>query len=136
MSSRPHLNGNAAPRPPTHSGSGALFPDRLWARMDSTGGCHEQENDEAIGILAAELRLTQRQAEVLHWVAQGKTNEETATILGCGYQTIKTHLKDIYLRLGVNNRAGAIGAAYDMLYRQLRRKSSPERGMPEKSPAQ
>ncbi len=94
------------------------------------------DGEEIIRILSVQLGLTRRQAEVLHWVAQGKTNEETATILGCGYQTIKTHLKDIYLRLGVNNRAGAIGAAYDMLYRQLRRKSSPERGMPEKSPAQ
>ena len=120
----------------SRTGDGGCFSHALNGGMSADFNHAADDGEEIIRILSVQLGLTRRQAEVLHWVAQGKTNEETATILGCGYQTIKTHLKDIYLRLGVNNRAGAIGAAYDMLYRQLRRKSSAERGMPEKSPAQ
>ena len=76
--------------------------------MDSTGGCHEQENDEAIGILAAELRLTQRQAEVLHWVARGKTNPEIAMILDISAFTVKNHMQRVFKKLDVSNRAQAV----------------------------
>lgn len=88
------------------------------------------DGEHAIRILSNELGLTYRQAEVLHWVAKGKTSEEIATILNCSFHTVKTHLKDVYQRLGVNNRAGAIGAAYSMFYELLRaRTASPERGI-------
>lgn len=56
--------------------------------------------------------LTQRQAEVLHWVAEGKTNTEIGTILGCSFFTVKNHLKEIFQRLGVHSRTAAAAAAY------------------------
>jgi DNA-binding CsgD family transcriptional regulator/tetratricopeptide (TPR) repeat protein len=62
------------------------------------------------GVSAASLRrlgLSPRASEVLHWVVQGKTNEEIAIILGCGAETVKTHLKHVYLQLDVTNRAAA-----------------------------
>src|SRR6185295_14331826 len=39
-----------------------------------------------------QLGLTQRVAEVLLWVAQGKTNADIATILGISESTVKKHL--------------------------------------------
>lgn len=58
------------------------------------------------------LPLTPRQTEVLHWVAEGKTNSEISTILQCSLFTVKNHVKEIFQRLGVNTRAGASAFAY------------------------
>jgi DNA-binding CsgD family transcriptional regulator len=55
----------------------------------------------------SELGLGERTTEVLYWVAKGKTNKEIAIILGIATETVKTHLKDIYFRLHLENRATA-----------------------------
>src|SRR6516162_4711167 len=47
------------------------------------------------------LELTPRVAEVLLWVAQGKTNADIATILGISESTVKKHLLEIFQALGV-----------------------------------
>lgn len=57
------------------------------------------------------LGLTPRQAEVLHWVAQGKTNPEIAIILGLSALTVKKHLEGIFHALGVENRTAAASLA-------------------------
>jgi len=49
------------------------------------------------------LGLTQREAEVLLWVAQGKSNDETGTILNMSGNTAKIHLTHIYRKLNVEN---------------------------------
>lgn len=74
------------------------------------------DGEEAIRLLTAHLGLTPRQAEVLHWIAKGKTNEEISKILECSFHTVKTHISEIFHRLDVPNRAGAIAAAYSMFY--------------------
>lgn len=53
------------------------------------------------------LGLTRREAEVLAWVAEGKTNPEIAAILGLSPRTIGNHLARIYDRLGVETRTAA-----------------------------
>jgi len=54
--------------------------------------------------------LSPRETEILQWVSEGKTNEETAIILGIGPETVKTHLRRCYQKLGVSNRIGAVCA--------------------------
>jgi len=54
------------------------------------------------------LDLTQRESEVLCWVAQGKTNPEIGAILGISPRTVQKHLERIYGRLGVENRHAAV----------------------------
>jgi len=54
------------------------------------------------------LGLTPREAEVLAWVAQGKTNRETGVILGLSPRTVQKHLERVFEKLGVENRTGAI----------------------------
>lgn len=51
--------------------------------------------------------LTQRQVEVLAWVARGKTNAEIAKILSLKTGTIGKYLERIFPKLGVENRTAA-----------------------------
>lgn len=61
------------------------------------------------------LGLTAREAEVLLWVAQGKSNPDIAGILGCAENTVKVHLARIFEKLGVENRNAAAMHAIDVL---------------------
>ena len=58
--------------------------------------------------------LTRREAEVLHWLAQGKSNPEIATILALGLATVKTHVLHVFEKLGVENRSGAVLRALEI----------------------
>lgn len=51
--------------------------------------------------------LTKREAEVLHWVVQGKTNAEIGMILSVSPRTVQKHLEHIFKKLGVETRAAA-----------------------------
>ena len=61
------------------------------------------------------LGLTPREAEVLFWVAQGKTNPEIGVITGVQLTTVKKHLESIYAKLGVENRTTAAALALERL---------------------
>lgn len=51
--------------------------------------------------------LTRREAEVLQWVAQGKTNAEIGCILDMSPRTVQKHLEHIFEKLGVETRTAA-----------------------------
>ncbi len=53
------------------------------------------------------LGLTQRQAEVLAWLAEGLTNKEIARKLDVSEWTIRHHVSAILMRLEVSNRGRA-----------------------------
>lgn len=52
-------------------------------------------------------RLTTREAEILHWVACGKTDRHIAAILGISVRTVQKHLQNVYPKLGVESRTAA-----------------------------
>ena len=54
--------------------------------------------------------LTDREAEIMKWVAMGKTNAEIGGILNVSPFTIKNHMQRIFKRLDVFNRAQAVAA--------------------------
>lgn len=56
--------------------------------------------------------LSQREHEVLKLIANGTTNRAIAAALFISEATVKTHLLHIYTKLGVQDRAGAVGEAY------------------------
>jgi DNA-binding NarL/FixJ family response regulator len=60
----------------------------------------------------ADGTLSKREREVLALVADGTTNREAARRLFVSEATIKTHLLHIYDKLGVRDRAAAVGEAY------------------------
>ena len=51
--------------------------------------------------------LTMREAEVLTWVARGKTNAEVASILSVRLRTVKKHMERVFQKLGVESRTAA-----------------------------
>lgn len=55
--------------------------------------------------------LTRREAEVLSWVAKGKTNRDIADILGMSPRTVNKHLEHVFEKLGVETRAAAAALA-------------------------
>lgn len=61
------------------------------------------------------LGLTPREAEVLLWIAQGKSNSEIGMILGCAENTVKVHTARIFEKLGFENRNAASMRAIEVL---------------------
>ena len=57
------------------------------------------------------LPLTAREAEVLYWVALGKTNPEIAGVLEMSPRTVNKHLEHIFTKLGVETRTAAATVA-------------------------
>ncbi|MGB5206961.1 MAG: helix-turn-helix transcriptional regulator, partial [Azonexus sp.] len=71
-----------------------------------------EENDaSAIDSLIAAFRLTQREAEVLYWVVQGKTSNDIGDILGNSPRTVNKHLEHVFEKLGVETRTAAANLA-------------------------
>jgi DNA-binding NarL/FixJ family response regulator len=59
----------------------------------------------------SQLGLSQRESEVLSLLVDGLSNRLIAAQLVVGEETVKTHLRSIYRKLGVNDRAQAIATA-------------------------
>ncbi len=65
--------------------------------------------------LKLKLKITRREADVMFWVAKGKTDWEIAQILSISERTVNKHLEQIYRKLGVNNRTSATTLAINVL---------------------
>ena len=50
---------------------------------------------------------------MLRLLARGMSNKDIATRMSLSEQTVKFHLTNIYRKLGVKNRTGAVSAAID-----------------------
>lgn len=59
--------------------------------------------------------LTPREAEVLRWVAAGKTNRDIGEILGSSPRTVTKHLEHVFAKLGVETRTAAASRALAVL---------------------
>lgn len=57
------------------------------------------------------LGLTPREAEVLAWVAEGKSNGTIGAILGISPRTVQKHLERTFHKLGVETRTAAAAQA-------------------------
>ncbi len=71
----------------------------------------ETSDTAVIESLAQTFGLTAREAEVLYWVAKGKTNRDIGDILGASPATVKKHLERIHAKLGVETRTAAAAIA-------------------------
>ncbi|GAA4954087.1 DNA-binding NarL/FixJ family response regulator [Nonomuraea thailandensis] len=56
---------------------------------------------------------TPRELEVLRLIARGAANKEVARALLISETTVKTHLKHVFAKLGVDNRAAAVVVAME-----------------------
>ena len=76
----------------------------------------EENMITAFSINALELLgLTRREAEVLFWVTKDKSNASIARTLGCCEGTVRKHLENIYKKLEVQTRIGAVMGALQRL---------------------
>jgi DNA-binding CsgD family transcriptional regulator len=69
------------------------------------------------GVPATHI-LTDRQREIMGWIAEGKTSAETGIILGISPRTVEKHLEAIFQRMGVENRIAAVRSYMEMDERQ------------------
>ena len=65
--------------------------------------------------LKQHFALTSRESEVLAWISKGKSNRDIGEILGLSTRTVNKHLEQIYVKLGVENRASAAVKAANLL---------------------
>jgi len=89
---------------------GAVGPDEYLFRL--TAASHYTEDE----ILRQHFGLTHRESEVLLWIAKGKSNKDIGDILGLSARTVTKHLEQIYVKLGVENRASAAIKATNALH--------------------
>jgi DNA-binding CsgD family transcriptional regulator len=59
--------------------------------------------------------VTRREAEVLFWISKDKSNVNIAKLLVCSEGTVRKHLENIYKKLGVQTRIGAVMFALERL---------------------
>ena len=75
------------------------------------------ENDFVVtqNRLSEVLDLTTREAEVLTWIANGKSNRDIGAILDLSPRTVNKHMERIHRKLGVENRTAAAAVALKIL---------------------
>jgi len=89
---------------------GAIGADEYLFRLTAA---NTRSDDE---ILRQSFGLTQRESEVLLWIAKGKSNRDIGEILVLSSRTVNKHLEQIYIELGVENRASAAVKAANVLH--------------------
>lgn len=88
---------------------------RLQRQQTVEASLNNGPNFDSSKPLEEKLGLTPREAEVLLWVAQGKSNGDIAMILSTGESTVKKHLEHVFEKLGVENRGAAALCAVEAL---------------------
>ncbi|WP_371929549.1 response regulator [Phyllobacterium sp. 21LDTY02-6] len=89
---------------------GALTADEYLFRLTLA---NQASGDE---LLRQSFGLTQRESEVLLWIAKGKSNRDIGEILNLSARTVNKHLEQIYVKMGVENRATAAVKAAHVLH--------------------
>jgi DNA-binding NarL/FixJ family response regulator len=64
------------------------------------------------GVVAGGRLLTKREGEVLPLLQQGRSNAQIALTLQVGVETVRTHARNIYRKLGVSSRRDLAPATY------------------------
>jgi NarL family two-component system response regulator LiaR len=89
-------------------------PAELRRAIKAAAAGQVQLAPQAAALLVREVRvadspetLTERETEVLRLVARGKANKEIASALHIGEPTVKTHVRGILAKLGVQSRTQA-----------------------------
>jgi DNA-binding response OmpR family regulator len=88
---------------------GSIGQDEHLFRLTSQTTASDSER------LRQHFALTARESEVLAWIAKGKSNRDIGEILGLSARTVNKHLEQIYVKLGVENRASAAVKAANLL---------------------
>ncbi len=113
-----HFPGRAAGTLPAGLGAGGPLVVRRFSesgRNDFVLLVLEERGAPPGPAALMKLGLTAREAEVLYWIAQGKSNPDIATILGAGLRTVHKHVENIFRKLGCETRNAATVTAFEVL---------------------
>ena len=86
-------------------GDSLLFPAAVRDLVATRG---QRRGDALRGV-----GLTEREGEVLRWMARGLSNAEIARELVVGVETVKTHVGNVLAKVGARDRTQAVVAAYE-----------------------
>lgn len=89
-----------------------LVPHLHLALVNSVANAAEEW--EGMALSSPVVNLSARQLEILGWIRLGKTNTEISMITGLGEANIKYHIKVIFAKLDVVNRAAAVSRAISL----------------------
>jgi DNA-binding CsgD family transcriptional regulator len=90
-----------------------LHRDKHKRNRRPNGAVQEEDGSDLL-----HLGITKREAEVLRWVAEGKTNPELCIILGLSLSTIKTHMARLFEKTGCENRTSLARVAFEATSRK------------------
>jgi DNA-binding NarL/FixJ family response regulator len=85
-------------------GNALPAPERTRALIDTYAGNGRSRDHES--------PLTSRESEVLTLLARGLSNGEIADELGLSIETVRTHVKHVYMKCGARDRVHAVIVAY------------------------
>ena len=94
--------------PPTPPSPTSSSPAAEQAEPEAQITANEPLALDRLAPVFDEIDLSDREREVLGRLAEGLRTRELANELYIGTETVKSHLKSIYRKLGVGNRAEAI----------------------------
>jgi two-component system, NarL family, response regulator len=84
---------------------------RVMREVHAGGAPMTREVEARLAQRATHPRLTPRELEVIERVANGLRNKEIAEELAITLDTVEAHLKNIFTKLGVNERISAVKVA-------------------------
>jgi DNA-binding response OmpR family regulator/DNA-binding CsgD family transcriptional regulator len=90
---------------------GRLRNDERLLRLAKAAAVDDAE------LLRQHFALTGREAEVLLWIARGKSNKDISGVLSISPRTVNKHLEQVFQKLGVENRASAAAMTVQALHR-------------------
>ncbi|MBX3361835.1 MAG: helix-turn-helix transcriptional regulator [Phycisphaeraceae bacterium] len=91
-----------------------IAPIRPTPNEFSVGFLERPEPADATARLVT-LGLTRREAEVMRWMAEGKSNAAIGMILGISALTVKKHAENICRKIGADNRTTAVVIALEAM---------------------
>ena len=114
-----HINGNVPVIILTAFGT---IPDAVKAMQDGVINFIQKTApfDNVLDVVREAIErsrkgnLSDREIEIINWVKDGKSNHEIGIALNITESTVKAHLKHLYHKLNVVNRAQAIHAAISL----------------------
>jgi LuxR family transcriptional regulator, maltose regulon positive regulatory protein len=95
-----------------HSDPASRVPARYLAKL--LAALAQEDATAAAGQQPHEPGLSERELEVLALIASGESNQEIASKLFITVATVKTHVNNLYRKLGARSRTKAVARAREM----------------------
>lgn len=85
----------------------AIFNNEVWASRHTIAVCLQDSVERCQATSTSATGLTRREADILNCLVRGAANEDIAAECHISRHTVKTHLYNIYKKIGVSSRLQA-----------------------------